>query len=87
MISSVKLVRFTLSCSSIGEFLFPLCSHSSPACRDVDPYSVLLTPLTYEGLVDEVLHIENGRVKLDASLLGESKEVPTSLLFCLPITS
>jgi hypothetical protein len=41
----------------------------------VDPYSVLLTPLTYEGLVDEVLHIENGRVKLDAALFGESKEV------------
>jgi hypothetical protein len=34
-----------------------------------------MTPLTYEGLVDEVLHIENGRVKLDAALLGEAKEV------------
>lgn len=40
----------------------------------MDPYSVMVTPLTYEGLVDEVLHIENGRVKLDSLMLGESKE-------------
>jgi hypothetical protein len=47
-------------------------------CSEVDPYSIFMTPLTYEGLVDEVLHIENGRVKLDAALLGEAKEVRRS---------
>jgi len=32
--------------------------------RDVDPITVLLTPLTYEGLIDETFGIENNRVKL-----------------------
>ena len=40
----------------------------------MDLYSVFLTPLTYEGLIDEVLHIENGRIKLDSSILAEEKD-------------
>ncbi len=32
--------------------------------------SPLVTPLTYEGLVDETFGIDNGRIKVDASILG-----------------
>ncbi|CAE7635683.1 VPS33, partial [Symbiodinium microadriaticum] len=42
--------------------------------REVDLFSALLTPLTYEGLIDEFLGIENGRVKIDASLLSDEKD-------------
>jgi hypothetical protein len=38
--------------------------------REVDLVSPLLTPLTYEGLIDDTVGIENGRVRLDASVLG-----------------
>ena len=34
--------------------------------RTVDPLTPLCTQLTYEGLVDETLHIENGVVQLGA---------------------
>ncbi len=38
--------------------------------REVDLVSPLVTPLTYEGLVDEVIGIVNGKIKIDAALLG-----------------
>ncbi len=38
--------------------------------REVDLVSPLVTPLTYEGLVDEVIGIINGKIKIDAALLG-----------------
>ena len=41
--------------------------------RDVDLISPLVTPLTYEGLIDEIIGIENGRIKIDPCLLGEDK--------------
>ncbi len=46
----------------------------------MDLVSPLVTPLTYEGLVDEIIGIENGRIKVDASLLGtdESNELAPS---------
>lgn len=47
--------------------------------REVDLFSCLLTPLTYEGLIDECVGIENGRVKLDASVLGDEKDSPPPL--------
>lgn len=40
--------------------------------RDVDLPSVLLTQLTYEGLIDEVFHIESNQVELDTSITGAS---------------
>lgn len=48
--------------------------------REVDLVSPLVTPLTYEGLVDEIIGIDNGRIKVDASLLGtdESNELAPS---------
>jgi hypothetical protein len=48
--------------------------------REVDLVSPLVTPLTYEGLVDEIIGIENGRIKVDAALLGtdESNELAPS---------
>lgn len=42
--------------------------------RDVDLVSPLVTPLTYEGLIDDTVGIENGRVKLDAAVLGSSEQ-------------
>lgn len=42
--------------------------------READLMSILLTPLTYEGLIDECIGIENGRVKVDASILGDEKD-------------
>jgi hypothetical protein len=36
----------------------------------VDLVSPLVTPLTYEGLVDEIIGIKNGKIKVESSLLG-----------------
>jgi hypothetical protein len=33
--------------------------------REVDPYTPMCTQLTYEGLVDESLHIRNGSVTME----------------------
>ena len=63
-----------------GDVLSPLCTLRGCVCvclfvsREVDLFSALLTPLTYEGLIDEVLGIENGRVRIDASLLSDEKD-------------
>ncbi|KAF2099431.1 Sec1-like protein [Rhizodiscina lignyota] len=38
--------------------------------REVDLPSVLLTQLTYEGLIDEFFHIESNQVELDTSITG-----------------
>lgn len=48
--------------------------------REVDLTSAMATPLTYEGLVDEIIGIENGRVKLDSVLVGDDKEDPMNIL-------
>jgi hypothetical protein len=48
--------------------------------REVDLVSPLVTPLTYEGLLDELLGIENGGIKLAASVLGDDKEEPIMAL-------
>ena len=45
--------------------------------REVDLVSPLISPLTYEGLIDDLIGIENGKIVLDASVLGEDKEGPT----------
>lgn len=42
--------------------------------REVDLISPLVTPLTYEGLIDEIVTIENGRIKLDASVMGDESD-------------
>jgi hypothetical protein len=47
--------------------------------REVDLVSPLISPLTYEGLINELIGIENGRVKLDASIIGDEKELPQQL--------
>jgi hypothetical protein len=46
--------------------------------REVDLISPLVTPLTYEGLIDEIIGIENGRIKIDSTLLGEDKDDPSA---------
>lgn len=45
--------------------------------REVDLVSPMITPLTYEGLIDEIIGIENGRIKVDVSILGaDDKDEP-----------
>lgn len=40
----------------------------------MDLVSPLVTPLTYEGLIDDSVGIDNGRVRLDAAVLGSSEQ-------------
>ncbi|XP_052726912.1 vacuolar protein-sorting-associated protein 33 homolog isoform X2 [Vigna angularis] len=42
--------------------------------REVDMVTPLCSQLTYEGLLDEFLHISNGSVELDASIMGLQQE-------------
>lgn len=48
--------------------------------RDVDLISPMVTPLTYEGLVDDTLSIENSKIKVEASLLGADEPEPSLTL-------
>jgi len=48
--------------------------------REVDLTSALATPLTYEGLVDEIIGIDTCRVRLDPVLVGDDKEDPMSIM-------
>lgn len=48
--------------------------------REVDLVSPLVTPLTYEGLVDDVIGpIENSRIRLDHAVLGEQEDLSAKL--------
>ncbi|GAB2223491.1 hypothetical protein Droror1_Dr00017632 [Drosera rotundifolia] len=42
--------------------------------RDVDMVTPMLSQLTYEGLLDEILHVNNGAVELNASIMGVQQE-------------
>ncbi len=42
--------------------------------RTMDMVTPMCTQLTYEGLIDEILHINDGFVKLDSSLVPSSKK-------------
>ncbi|KAH6834410.1 Sec1/munc18-like proteins superfamily [Perilla frutescens var. hirtella] len=42
--------------------------------REVDMITPMCTQLTYEGLVDECLGIDNGAVELDASIMGAQQD-------------
>ncbi|KAK9913190.1 hypothetical protein M0R45_037014 [Rubus argutus] len=42
--------------------------------REVDMVTPMCTQLTYEGLLDEFLHINNGSVEVDASIMGGQQE-------------
>ncbi|XP_050384792.1 vacuolar protein-sorting-associated protein 33 homolog [Argentina anserina] len=42
--------------------------------REVDMVTPMCTQLTYEGLLDEYLHIKNGSVEVEASIMGGQKE-------------
>ncbi|XVF83091.1 hypothetical protein PTKIN_Ptkin16aG0104800 [Pterospermum kingtungense] len=42
--------------------------------REVDMVTPMCSQLTYEGLLDEFLHINNGSVELDASIMGVQQE-------------
>ncbi|GMI78794.1 VACUOLAR PROTEIN SORTING 33 [Hibiscus trionum] len=42
--------------------------------REVDMITPMCTQLTYEGLLDEVLRINNGSVELDSSIMGVQQE-------------
>lgn len=51
--------------------------------REVDMVTPMCTQLTYEGLLDEFLHVSNGSVELDASIMGgvqqEGKKIKVPL--------
>ncbi|XP_044508598.1 vacuolar protein-sorting-associated protein 33 homolog [Mangifera indica] len=51
--------------------------------REVDMITPMCSQLTYEGLMDEFLHINNGSVELDASIMGiqqqEGKKIKVPL--------
>jgi hypothetical protein len=49
--------------------------------REVDLWSCVCTPLTYEGLVDELIGIDAGRVKLDPSVIGVLSEAAQELAY------
>ncbi|KAJ9684668.1 hypothetical protein PVL29_016906 [Vitis rotundifolia] len=42
--------------------------------REVDMITPMCTQLTYEGLLDEFLHVNNGSVELDASIMGVQQQ-------------
>ncbi|XP_010557601.1 PREDICTED: vacuolar protein-sorting-associated protein 33 homolog isoform X2 [Tarenaya hassleriana] len=42
--------------------------------REVDMVTPMLSQLTYEGLLDEFLHISNGAVEVDSSVMGVQQE-------------
>jgi vacuolar protein sorting-associated protein 33A len=42
--------------------------------RDVDFASILLTQLTYEGLIDELIGIRHNRAEVDSSIVGPSPQ-------------
>jgi hypothetical protein len=54
--------------------------------RGVDLVTPLLTPLTYEALIDDIIGIECGYVKLDPSVLDASAEAPAEGSSAKPIT-
>ncbi|KAK7859301.1 vacuolar protein-sorting-associated protein 33 like protein [Quercus suber] len=49
--------------------------------REVDMVTPMLSQLTYEGLLDECLHVNNGSVELDASIMGLQQEGKKIKLF------
>ncbi|KAI3508711.1 hypothetical protein L1887_23723 [Cichorium endivia] len=42
--------------------------------RELDMVTPMCTQLTYEGLLDEILHINNGAVEIDASIMGANQQ-------------
>ncbi|KAG7634450.1 Sec1-like protein [Arabidopsis suecica] len=42
--------------------------------REVDMVTPMCSQLTYEGLIDEILHISNGAVEVDSSVMGAQQE-------------
>lgn len=47
--------------------------------REVDLISPMVTPLTYEGLIDEIVEIQQGKIRLDPSLLGDENDETLSI--------
>ncbi len=54
--------------------------------RMVDPVSPLCTPLTYEGLIDELIGIQNTYVKIDISQENKDSNAPRSVPGAYPDT-
>ncbi|KAI9684094.1 MAG: hypothetical protein M1829_003364 [Trizodia sp. TS-e1964] len=46
--------------------------------REVDFPTVLLTQLTYEGLLDEAIGIQNNQIEVEPSIIGVKASVPTT---------
>lgn len=68
----------SLSSSKIG--MMPSVSIESLVIidREIDFATLLLTPLTYEGLIDELFGIKNNQAEIDSSIVGPAPGTPAS---------
>ncbi|KAJ9581247.1 hypothetical protein L9F63_023573 [Diploptera punctata] len=81
--ATLTLGRFSMQVQEMIEVLFEELGKSDRhdseiSCllivdRDVDFASVLLTPVTYAGLLDEVFGINSGTVELDSRVIGNQE--------------
>lgn len=72
----LKIMKlFPTGASKPKEPSMPRISHLFLFDRDIDYASVLLTQLTYSGLLDEYFGIKSGKVTFDKQVTGKDQEV------------
>lgn len=54
--------------------------------RKVDLVTPMVTPLTYEGLLDDVVGIDSGFIKVDVNILNPDEETQTKEIVSLAVT-
>ncbi|CAI0442666.1 unnamed protein product, partial [Linum tenue] len=68
-------VRAKGRCSvRVADILTRMQTEEPVNSHDVDMVTPMCSQLTYEGLIDEFFHINNGSVELDASILGAQQQ-------------
>ncbi|XP_044460659.1 vacuolar protein-sorting-associated protein 33 homolog isoform X2 [Mangifera indica] len=58
----------------VADILNHMQAEEPVSLSDVDMVTAMCSQLTYEGLLDEFLHINNGSVELDASIMGMQQQ-------------
>ena len=56
--------------SSLTPSLLPSIQHFIIIDRAIDFTSLFITPLTYEGLIDELFNIQMNSISIDATVIG-----------------
>ncbi|XP_050941179.1 vacuolar protein-sorting-associated protein 33 homolog isoform X3 [Cucumis melo] len=58
------------------DMVTPMCSQLTyeGLFDEVDMVTPMCSQLTYEGLFDEFLHVSNGSVELDSSIMGAQQD-------------